>query len=101
VVCPLPCSDPTPLRSAAMLLFALPGTPFVYYGEELGLHGAASPDPSATQVVVTLNLASLGLTQAAVHERIFGSALPAVTLANAAAYPLAIAAKDASWILLQ
>src|SRR5262249_3663253 len=25
-----------------MLLFSLPGTPFIYYGEELGLHGAPS-----------------------------------------------------------
>ena len=199
VVCPLPCSDPTPLRSAAMLLFSLPGTPFVYYGEELGLHGAASADPSETKpwarnpmpwdataghgfttaakpwapfatdpanvaaqsgragsmletyrgliaarktspalrhgayrevstslpdvfafvredpaervlVVVsfsaltttsTLNLAALGITTAAVHDRLFGSALPAVTPSNAAAYPVALPARGASWILLQ
>src|SRR5262249_4962485 len=31
------------LQYAALLLFALPGTPFIYYGEELGLHGAPSP----------------------------------------------------------
>src|SRR5262249_37713878 len=42
VVCPLPCFDKTPLVTAAMLLFSLPGTPFIYYGEELGLHGAPS-----------------------------------------------------------
>jgi alpha-amylase len=199
LVCPLPCSDPTPLRSAAMLLFSLPGTPFVYYGEELGLHGAASADPSATLpwsrnpmpwdataghgfttaaapwapfaadpanvaaqnhqagslletykgllgvrktspalrhggyravptsrpdvfafvredpaervlVVVsfgaattstTLDLGSLGITQATAHERLFGGALPAVTPANAAAYPVALPAKGAIWILLQ
>jgi glycosidase len=31
--------DPDKLRVAAMLLLALPGTPFIYYGEEIGLPG--------------------------------------------------------------
>jgi glycosidase len=31
-----------------MLLFSLPGTPFIYYGEELGMHGAANVDTSQT-----------------------------------------------------
>ncbi len=38
-------SDPARLRSAAALLLTLPGTPFVYYGEELGLAGN-KPDPN-------------------------------------------------------
>lgn len=36
--------DPARLRSAAMLLFSLPSTPFIYYGEELGLGGGPSPN---------------------------------------------------------
>jgi len=31
------------LTTAAMLLFSLPGTPFIYYGEEIGLTGAPAP----------------------------------------------------------
>jgi alpha-amylase len=199
VICPLPCSDHTPLVTAAMLLFSLPGTPFVYYGEELGLHGAPDIDTSqppwsrnpmqwtatatrgfttgipwtvvstdtanvAAQTGVdgsmletykgligvrktspalqhgdyrevptnrddvfaflrsdtasgervlviasfahvaatsTLDLASIGITAAVAHERIFGSTLPAVTPANAAAYPVPLGAQGAIWIALQ
>lgn len=200
LVCPAPCLDPTPLRTAAMLLFSLPGTPFVYYGEELGLHGAPSADPSQTmpwsrnpmhwdaslpnhgfttaaapwapmasddtsvaaqdqvggsmletyrgliavrrtsaaltrggyrevptsrddvfaflredpaeRVLVvasfadadtsaTLDLGSVGVVQAKAEDRIFGAALPDVTAANAAAYPVALPAKAAAWLLLQ
>ncbi|HUJ63220.1 MAG TPA: alpha-amylase family glycosyl hydrolase [Kofleriaceae bacterium] len=198
LACPLPCTDHTPLVSAAQLLFSLPGTPFVYYGEELGMHGAPSVDTSqplpwsrnpmqwdatatrgfttgtpwapvstdsanaAAQVGVdgsmyetyrgliavrrtspalthgtyrevpndradvfsfvredpaervlvvasfahaataaNLDLASLGITSAIASERIFGGALPAVTPANASAYPVPLPASGAIWILLQ
>jgi len=33
----------TRMQSAALLLFSLPSTPFVYFGEEIGLHGAFPP----------------------------------------------------------
>jgi alpha-amylase len=36
--------NPAALRSAAAILLTLPGTPFVYYGEEVGLAGD-KPDP--------------------------------------------------------
>ena len=36
--------DPARARLAASLLLTLPGLPFVYYGEELGMHGD-KPDP--------------------------------------------------------
>lgn len=36
-------SDPAALRLAAFLLLTLPGTPFLYYGEEIGLPGT-KPD---------------------------------------------------------
>ena len=49
----------------------------------------------------TLDLASIGITAATAHERIFGSALPAITPANAAAYPVPLAAQGAIWIALQ
>jgi glycosidase len=40
--------DPAALRRAATLLLLLPGTPFIYYGEEVGMGGDARlpPDPS-------------------------------------------------------
>lgn len=36
--------NPRHMRMAAALLLTLPGQPFVYYGEELGMHGR-KPDP--------------------------------------------------------
>jgi glycosidase len=33
----------TRMQSAALLLFSLPATPFVYYGDEIGLRGALPP----------------------------------------------------------
>ena len=36
--------DAAAVRVSAALLFALPGTPFVYYGEELGMQGGANSD---------------------------------------------------------
>lgn len=40
-------NDPGKLRSAAAVLFTLPGAPFVYYGEELGLqNGPTTADES-------------------------------------------------------
>ncbi|MBL0275847.1 MAG: DUF3459 domain-containing protein [Anaeromyxobacter sp.] len=36
--------EPAAARVAAALLFAQPGTPFVYYGEELGMQGGAAAD---------------------------------------------------------
>ncbi len=40
-------SDPLALRSAAGALLTLPGAPFLYYGEELGLENAAGRDDTA------------------------------------------------------
>ncbi|MEM6455712.1 MAG: alpha-amylase family glycosyl hydrolase [Acidobacteriota bacterium] len=34
--------DPRPLRAAASLLLTLPGTPFLYYGEEIGMRNGPS-----------------------------------------------------------
>lgn len=44
LLCPLPCTDPASLRYAAMLLLSLPGTPVLWMGDELGMHGAARPN---------------------------------------------------------
>ncbi|HEX3553433.1 MAG TPA: alpha-amylase family glycosyl hydrolase [Thermoanaerobaculia bacterium] len=39
-------NDPAKLRLAAAILLTLPGAPFLYYGEELGLqNGPGGPDP--------------------------------------------------------
>ena len=32
------------MRMAAAMLLTMPGDPFVYYGEEIGMHGV-KPDP--------------------------------------------------------
>jgi glycosidase len=40
----------TRLQSAALLLFSLPATPFVYYGEEIGLGGAPSLNKDAAKI---------------------------------------------------
>ncbi len=37
-------NDAAAARVAAAVLFAVPGTPFVYYGEELGMQGGAGAD---------------------------------------------------------
>lgn len=37
-------ADAPAARVSAALLFALPGTPFIYYGEELGMQGGAASD---------------------------------------------------------
>jgi len=37
----------TRMQSAALLLFSLPSTPFIYYGEEIGLRGALPPSGGA------------------------------------------------------
>jgi glycosidase len=38
-------SDPARLRTAAAILLTLPGSPYLYYGEEIGLAGG-KPDPN-------------------------------------------------------
>jgi alpha-amylase len=54
--------DPTATRLAAGLLFTLPGVPFVYYGEELGLSGA-KPDPELrTPLPWTAEVPNAGFT---------------------------------------
>lgn len=39
--------DPAKLRVAATLLLTLPGVPFIYYGEEIGMPGDIKPDENA------------------------------------------------------
>ncbi len=40
-------SDPRKARAAAAILLTLPGTPFLYYGEEIGLENAAGREDEA------------------------------------------------------
>ena len=39
--------DPRKLRNAAAILLTLPGTPFIYYGEEIGMENAPAPNDEA------------------------------------------------------
>jgi glycosidase len=48
-------------RFAAELLFTLPGTPFVYYGEELGMRGR-KPDPELRTPMLWSTAANAGFT---------------------------------------
>jgi len=42
--------EPSLIRLAAMLLMTLPGTPFLYYGEEIGMPNGASLDDTAKRL---------------------------------------------------
>ncbi len=42
-------------RTAAATLFALPGTPFIYYGEEIGMYGAAESKDEAKRTILRWN----------------------------------------------
>jgi glycosidase len=49
-------SDPAKLRSAAAVLLTLPGTPFLYYGEEIGMvNGATSEGDPAKRTPMPWN----------------------------------------------
>lgn len=39
--------DPRKLRNAAAVLLTLPGTPFIYYGEEIGMENGPAPNDEA------------------------------------------------------
>ena len=47
--------DPGQLRSAAAVLLTLPGTPFLYYGEEVGLQNGTTDDDEAKRTPMPWN----------------------------------------------
>lgn len=55
-----------PARVAAATLLAMPGTPFIYYGEEIGMQGGTSGDPQKrTPMRWTATAPGYGFTAAA------------------------------------
>ncbi len=84
--------DVAALRLATLLQLVLPGTPSIYYGDELGMEGG--PDPDCRRgFPVTPDAAALamrGFVRAAVHARRDHLALRRGTVAIAAASDQAI-----------
>lgn len=60
--------DAAAMRVAAATLMALPGTPFLYYGEEIGMQGGATPrdEDKRTPMRWTANGPGFGFTNARV-----------------------------------
>ncbi len=81
------------LRIATLLPLVLPGTPSVYYGDELGMEGRADPDCRRGYPVEPGDeaLAMRAFTRAAIHARRSHRALRRGTVAVAAAAGQAIA----------
>ena len=85
--------DAAALRLATLLLLTLPGTPSIYYGDELGMEGGPDPDCRRAYPVVPGEdeLAMRAFTRAAIHARRDHVALRRGTAAVAAAEGQAIA----------
>ena len=85
--------DAAALRLATLLLLTLPGTPSIYYGDELGMEGGPDPDCRRAYPVVPdeAGLAMRAFTRAAIHARREHVALRRGTAAVAAASGQAIA----------
>ncbi|MDQ3128561.1 MAG: alpha-amylase family glycosyl hydrolase, partial [Chloroflexota bacterium] len=81
------------LRLATLLQLSLPGTPSIYYGDELGMEGGPDPDCRRGYPVTpdTGELAMRAFTRAAVHARRDHVALRRGSVAIAAADGQAIA----------
>jgi neopullulanase len=85
--------DAAALRLATLLQMVLPGTPAIYYGDELGMEGGPDPDcrRGYPQVADEEGLAMRAFVRAAVHARRDHVALRRGTVAVAAANGQAIA----------
>jgi cyclomaltodextrinase len=85
--------DAAALRLATLLQMVLPGTPAIYYGDELGMEGGPDPDCRRGYPVVADEdgLAMRAFVRAAVHARHDHVALRRGTVAIAAASGQAIA----------
>jgi neopullulanase len=85
--------DAAALRLATLLQMVLPGTPAIYYGDELGMEGGPDPDCRRGYPAVADEdgLATRALVRAAVHARRDHVALRRGSVAVAAASGQAIA----------
>jgi cyclomaltodextrinase / maltogenic alpha-amylase / neopullulanase len=91
--------DAAALRLATLLQMVLPGTPAIYYGDELGMEGGPDPDcrRGYPQVADEEGLAMRAFVRSAVHARHDHVALRRGSVAVAAASGQAIAlARDAN-----
>jgi alpha-amylase len=62
--------DPAGLRLAAVLQFTLPGLPFVYYGEELGMTGAKPDERIRTPMAWSVDAPHSGFTMGTPWQRL-------------------------------
>jgi neopullulanase len=85
--------DAAALRIATLLQMVLPGTPAIYYGDELGMEGGPDPDcrRGYPEVADEDGLAMRAFVRAAVHARHEHVALRSGTVAIAAASGQAVA----------
>ncbi|EIQ00161.1 glycosidase [Opitutaceae bacterium TAV1] len=81
-------SDPAKLRLAAALQFTLPGIPFIYYGEEIGMTGR-KPDPDLrTPMQWTPDAPNAGFTSPAVKPwHALNPDYPTINVASQTASP--------------
>ena len=86
--------DTAAARVSAACLFALPGTPFIYYGEELGMQGGANPDDRSKRTPYRWNAdAGWGFTTGSPWYANSEGEAPGVDLASEQADP------DSLWTL--
>jgi neopullulanase len=85
--------DMAALRLATLLQLVLPGTPSIYYGDELGMEGGPDPDCRRAYPLVAdeAGLATRAFVRAAIHARRDQAALRQGTVSIAAASGQAIA----------
>ena len=74
--------DVPSMRLAAATLFAMPGTPFIYYGEELGMRGGSWRDDSAKRTAYRFSPDAPAYGFGTAPPRIAADELPGVDLAS-------------------
>lgn len=82
--------DKAAMRVAAATLFAVPGTPFIYYGEELGMQGGAWNDDSAKRTAFRWNATAPAYGFGSAEPRIAADEAPGVDLASQQKDPASI-----------
>jgi glycosidase len=78
------------MRAAAATLFALPGTPFVYYGEEIGMQGGSSSDDKDKRTAMRWNATAPGFGFGSNQPQIQRSEDPGTDVATQQADPASL-----------